>query len=495
METLPPLDIGTLQPHDVNFHWGTYQAAMTDLLAYLAVAPSDALHQLQQAAAAHVSPFGDTLRTSSPDQFLLLLAGNESPKRPIDRVPLVHWLLTWQAAQRKKALRCQILPQAETRLPAPCPLSLQQWNAEISHHKPILQYPGVLSRLALKRAEFSGPPSSEPLWKRMLTQPSTLASATDFTSEIERLASTPDGHAEHVAQSIRVLCTDTAIPDSALTTLRSVKSGRSLASAVKTVWYGCPANLHPTLQANLLDLIANVEDIHGSSAIESHHLTALQSLDPLVDAATTHPSLVWSSAAATLLAARPLVVPPQATNLLLAVRDSVSFRVAVSVAIQGTTRPQQLDQLVSEVRTALQRTSGPAAAYTSFERRTPGPFPPLPPTGTPTSLPPLPLPSSAFPRPPTAHPPAAPPTASTGLLPPSLVGAPQVIRLRGLPHVPDATQASSTLTHHIGAPIAIPAQALRDGSHFASIPNEQFRLPFAPPPAPTSIPTPTTPSL
>ena len=233
-ETLPPLDIGTLQQRDVNFLWGTYQAAMTDLLAYLAAAPSDALHQLQQAAAADVSPFGDTLRASSPDQFLMLLAGDESPKRPLDPVPLVHWLLTPQAAHRKKTLRCQILPQAETRLPAPCPLSLMQWNAEISRHKLILQYPGVLSRLARKRAELSGPPSSEPLCKRMLTQPSTLASATDFTSEIKRLASTPDSHAEHVAHSIRVLCTNTAVPNSALTTLRSVKSGRSLASAVKT---------------------------------------------------------------------------------------------------------------------------------------------------------------------------------------------------------------------------------------------------------------------
>ena len=487
VETLPPLDIGTLQQRDVNFHWGTYQGAMTDLLAYLAAAPSDALHQLQQTAAAHVSPFGDFLRASSPDQFLMLLAGDESPKRPIDRVPLVHWLLTWQAAHRKKALRCQILPQAESRLPAPCPLTLQQWNAEISRHKPVLQYPGVLSRLALKRAELSGPPSSEPLWKRMLTQPSALASTTDFTTEIERFASTPDSHAEHVAQSIRILCTDSAIPDSALTTLRSVKSGRSLASAVKTVWYGSPTNLRPTLQANLLDLIATVEDIHGSSAIESHRLSALQSLDPLVDAAATHPSLVWSSAAATLLAARPPVVPPQATDLLLAVRDAVSFRVAVSVAIQGTTRPQQLDHLVSEVRTALQPTSGPAAAYAWFERRTPGPFPPLPHPGAPSPLPPSPLPSGAFPCPPATHPPAAPPPAPTGLLPPSLVDAPQIIRLRGLRHVPDATQASSALTHHIGAPVAIPAQALRDGSHFASIPNEQFRILFASAPSRTYV--------
>ena len=64
---------------------------------------------------------------------------------------------------------------------------------------------------------------------------------------------------------------------------------------------------------------------------------------------------------------------------------------------------------------------------------------------------------------------------------------PQIIRLRGLRHVPDATQASSALTHHIGAPIAIPAQALRDGSHFASIPNEQFRLLFASAPTRTYV--------
>ena len=266
-----------------------------------------------------------------------------------------------------------------------------------------------------------------------------------------------------------------------------MKSGRSLASAVKTVWYGCPASLRPTLQANPLDLIARVVDIHGASAIESHRLPALQPLDPFVDLAATHPGLVWLSAAATLLAVRPPVVPPQATDLLLAVRDSISLRVAVSVAVQGTIRPQQPAQLVSEVRTALQPTSGRAAACAWFERRTSGPFPPLPPTSTPTPLPPVALLSSAFPCSPSALPPTAPPTVSTGLLPPSLVDTPQIRRLRGLRHVPDATQASSALTHHIGAPIAIPAQALRDGSHFAFIPNEQFRLLFASAPTPTYV--------
>ena len=172
----------------------------------------------------------------------------------------------------------------------------------------------------------------------MLTQLGTLAASTDFTSDIERLATTPDSHAEHVAQSIRVLCTDMSIPESAMTTLRSVKIGRSLASAVKTVWLASPTNLRPSLQANLLDLISTVEDLHGSSAIETHKLAALQTLGPLVDTPAARHDLVWSSAAATLLAARPAVIPPQTADLLLAVRDPVTFRIAVSAAVQGTTR-------------------------------------------------------------------------------------------------------------------------------------------------------------
>jgi hypothetical protein len=42
VEALPPLDVATLQQRDANFHWGTYQAAMRDLVSYLAAAPPDA---------------------------------------------------------------------------------------------------------------------------------------------------------------------------------------------------------------------------------------------------------------------------------------------------------------------------------------------------------------------------------------------------------------------------------------------------------------------
>ena len=79
-----------LQQRDANFHWGTYQAAMRNLVSYLAAAPPDAAQQLQQAVASHVAPFGDTLRAATPDQFLVLLAADEPPKRPVDKVPLVH---------------------------------------------------------------------------------------------------------------------------------------------------------------------------------------------------------------------------------------------------------------------------------------------------------------------------------------------------------------------------------------------------------------------
>ena len=163
-------------------------------------------------------------------------------------------------------------------------------------------------------------------------------------------------------------------------------------------------------------------------------------------------------------------------------------RQAVSVAIQGTTRPQQLYQLVSEVRTALQPRSGPAAAHAWFERRTPGPFPQLPPPGHLDLPPPLAPPDEYLPLP-TRRPPSRcpPPLTHMGLLPPSLIDAPQVIRLRGLRHVPDATQASTALIHHIRAPVTIAAQALRDGSQFAFIPNKKFRFLFASAPTLTYV--------
>ena len=489
VEALPPLDVATLQQRDANFHWGTYQAAMRDLVSYLAAAPPDAAQQLQQAAASHVAPFGDTLRAATPDQFLMLLAADESPKRPVDRVPLVHWVITWHAAHLRKSIRCQIVPHDETRLPSPGPLTVQQWNAQLTRHKPTLSYPGILSRISLKRAELAGSPGTgEPLWKRMLTQPSSLASTSDFSAEIERLANTPDNQAEHIAQSIRVMCTDMAVPESAMTTLRAVKNARSLASAVKTVWYASPTSLRPSLQANLLDLIATVEDLHGSAAIESLKLAALQTLDPLIEAAATRPGLTWSSAAAALLAARPPVVPPQATDHLLAVRDPVSFRIAISVAVQNATRPPVLDQLITETRAALQPAAGPAAAYAWFERRASYPPPPQSPHGpapAPQHQPHLPpSPAAPLPYPP---PPLPPGPQATGLLPPSFVDAPHVIRLRGLRHIPDATQASSALTHHVGAPVTIPATALRDGSHFVSVPADQFRALFASAPTRTYV--------
>ena len=271
-----------------------------------------------------------------------------------------------------------------------------------------------------------------------------------------------------------------------MTTLRSVKNGRSLASAVKTVWYASPTNLRPSLQANLLDLISTVEDLHGSSAIECHKLAALQTLEPLVDTAAARHDLVWSSGAATLLAARPTVIPPQATDLLLAVRDPVTFRVAVSAAVQGSTRTQGLDQLIAEVRTALQLAAGPAAAYAWFERRASVPPPHLPPPG-PSPIPPTgtwPQPSCPLPFPSS---PQAPGASPTGLLPPAPVDAPQVILLRGLRTVPDATQASTALTHHVGAPIAIPAHALRKGTHFVSVPSSPFRTLFASAPTRTYV--------
>ena len=170
----------------------------------------------------------------------------------------------------------------------------------------------------------------------MLTQPNSVTLSAHFTIHKERLAATPKSRAKQVAQSVCVLCTSNlAIPDSATTTLRSVKKGHSLASAMKTIWYASPMNLRPTLQKNLLDVIATVKDLRGSTSIETHKLAALQALDPIIEAAAARHGVVWSPAAATLLAACPPALLPKTTDLLLAVCDPISFRVAVSAAVQA----------------------------------------------------------------------------------------------------------------------------------------------------------------
>ena len=133
--SLPALDAATLVQRDPNHEWSTYQSAMHDLVTFLASAPADAAQGLQQRAAAHVAPYGDFLRAVSPDAFLQLLAWDEDLTRAVHRIPLLHWLLTWQAQHNRSTLRCQIVADDKTQLPAPCPLSLQQWNAELTRHK------------------------------------------------------------------------------------------------------------------------------------------------------------------------------------------------------------------------------------------------------------------------------------------------------------------------------------------------------------------------
>ena len=87
--SLPALDAATLVQRDPHHQWSTYQSAMHDLVPAPAVAAQD----LQQRAAAHVAPYGDFLRAVSPDAFLQLLAWDEDLKRPVHRIPLLHWLL------------------------------------------------------------------------------------------------------------------------------------------------------------------------------------------------------------------------------------------------------------------------------------------------------------------------------------------------------------------------------------------------------------------
>ena len=156
--------------------------------------------------------------------------------------------------------------------------------------------------------------------------------------DIECLANIPDEQSEHIAQVVRVMCTNLAVPDSSVSMLRSIRSTRALASAVKTVWFATGNSLRPSLQANLLDLIST-EERHGATGMESSRLAALRVLDPIVEAATARPGLVWTAVAPALLAVRPPVVPLAAANRFLNVRDPLTFRQATSQAVQAINHP------------------------------------------------------------------------------------------------------------------------------------------------------------
>ena len=383
--SLPALDVTCQVQTDPNHQWSTYQSAMHDLVTFLDSAPADAAQDLQQRAAAHVAPYGDFLRAVSPDAFLQLLAWDEDLKRPVHRVPLLHWLLTWQAQHNRSTLRCQIVADDKSQLPAPCPLTVQQWNAELTRHKSALTFPGILSRIAIKQAELSNPfGSTEPLWRRMLTRPDQLSTSVDFTADIERLSSTPDDRAEHIAQVVRVMCADMAVLHSSMAPLQSVRTARALASAVKTVWLAPGTSERPALQANLTDLITTVEEQHGTAGMETARLNALTTLDPIIECASVRPGLVWSNAAPALLAVQPPVVPPVASDCFLNVRDPITFRQATSQAVQAINRPQQLDRFIVETRKALDPPTLLSSAYASFERRPGHPLPvPAPPSSTP----------------------------------------------------------------------------------------------------------------
>ena len=138
-----------------------------------------------------------------------------------------------------------------------------------------------------------------------------------------------------------------------MATLRLVRTARALASAVKTIWLASGTSMRPALQANLTDLITTVEEQHGTAGMETARLNALTNLDPIIECACVAPGLVWSNVAPALLAVRPPVVPPVASDWFLNVRDPITFRQATSQAVQAINRPQQLDRFIAELRKAL----------------------------------------------------------------------------------------------------------------------------------------------
>ena len=146
----------------------------------------------------------------------------------------------------------------------------------------------------------------------MVTLPDQLSASVDFTADIERLASTPDDRAEHLAQVVRVMCADLAVPDSSMATLRLVRTARALASAVKAVWLASGTSVQPALQANLTDLITTVEEQHCTAGTKTARLNALTTLDPIIECASVRPGLVWSNVTPAL----PPVVPPRGIRLV-----------------------------------------------------------------------------------------------------------------------------------------------------------------------------------
>ena len=161
-----------------------------------------------------------------------------------------------------------------------------------------------------------------------------------------------------------------ALPESSTGTLFAVRSARALTSAVKTIWLASLTTTRPSLQSSLLDLIGTVEEQHGSTGLGDQRLAALQTLDPLIDAASARPGVAWSALTATLLAVRPTVVPAEAVATYLSVQDPITYRIAISSTVQTMPRPEGLNRLVAETQRTLEPASKSAAIYVQFERRT-----------------------------------------------------------------------------------------------------------------------------
>ena len=200
---------------------------------------------LHHRAAAYVTEFGLDLRSVSTKTFRMVLSGDEDTPKPYLRVPLLHPLSQWVASEKNKTLASALTCTQETGMPGPSPLNKKQWASEVKARRNALLFPGVLSRIAHKEAASHGTGSSAndtatPLSLEMLTSPGLGGAHANFLDAMDRTSVVPDGQAQHVAHSVRVMFQDEGITESVTAPLGKVTSTKALVGGLKSVWLSTP---------------------------------------------------------------------------------------------------------------------------------------------------------------------------------------------------------------------------------------------------------------
>ena len=343
---MQPLDVLALHDHDPNHLWQSYQEDMLHLVDKLAEGGRDLQTALHHKAASYVAEYGLDLRSLSTEGFLLLLAGDEDPKKPYQRVPLLQWLSRWVAQDKGKTLASALVRIPESGLPGPSPLSEKQWAGEIKTHRDALVFPGILSRLAFKEAHLRlgrtvNGPAGNLVWLEMLTAPELGGAHTNFLATLERCFVVPDTQAQCVAHTVRVMCQDSSVPDSASAVLTKATTTKALLGGRKSTWLSTPNSLQVIVRQNMLRIIEALEAQYGSTHAEVHRQETLKHLDKILVNAGHATS--GSTVASTVISRQ--AAPIGAVDALLVSTDERTFRQALFECVPSSHTKAQLDAL------------------------------------------------------------------------------------------------------------------------------------------------------